>query len=100
MFMVLVSSLDEQLSCQQHIVGLLNRHRSSIIGDSIIQFLQSVCSTSLLRTLYLALISFILQYGLLCLGGPFKTLIGSLRVTQNDVLRVIIEKAPVQNTLN
>lgn len=82
-------TLDEKLSWENHVKGLHSKLRKSI---RTFYYLRNFCSTPLLRTLYFALIHSKLQYGIICWGGTYKTLIDKLRSTQNYFVRIILKK--------
>uniref|UniRef100_A0A1B6LGF7 Reverse transcriptase domain-containing protein n=1 Tax=Graphocephala atropunctata TaxID=36148 RepID=A0A1B6LGF7_9HEMI len=80
---------DEKLTFQQHITNL---HKMLRLSIRTFYFLRNFCSTSLLRSLYFALINSRLQYGIVCWGGTYKYLLEKLRITQNYFLRIILKK--------
>lgn len=81
--------LDEKCSWEKHISFVHGKIRQSI---RTFYFLRNYCDEALLKSLYFALIHSRLQYGIVCWGGTFRTLINRLRVTQNFYMRVILKK--------
>lgn len=88
-FKYLGVTLDEKMNWDIHINNLHNTIRSTV---RTFYYLRNFCNTSLLRTLYFALINSKLQYGIICWGSAFKYLIDRLRVTQNFFIRIILKK--------
>lgn len=80
---------DEKLSWEKHIQELNNKIKYSIRK---FYYLKNICSEQLMRNLYFALIQSRIQYGLIAWGGTFKYLIEKIRVTQNYLIRIIMNK--------
>lgn len=79
--------LDENLNWHDHIVTIHKKIKSSI---RLFYYLKNFCDPGLLRVLYFALIDSRLQYGIQCWGGTFKHYIEKLRVSQNHIIRLIL----------
>lgn len=82
--------IDEKISFEPHILDLHRKLRSQLRK---FYFLRNFCNTSLLRSLYFALVNSRLQYALPCWGGTHKSLIEKLRTTQNFFLRIVLKKS-------
>jgi hypothetical protein len=81
--------LDCKLSWENHILRLNSKLRRAI---RTFYFLRNFCSAALLRSIYYSLIDSKIQYGFVCYGSTFKTLINKVRVSQNYFLRIILKK--------
>jgi hypothetical protein len=88
-FKYLGVTFDFKFTWEKHIQLLHSKIKQSIRK---FYFLRNFCEEALLKSLYYALINSRLQYGIICWGGTFKTLINKLRVTQNHFLRIILKK--------
>lgn len=86
-FKYLGLTLDENLNWHNHILNIHKKIKSSI---RIFYYLKNFCDPNLLRILYFALVDSRLQYGIQCWGGTFKQYIDKLRISQNHLVRLIL----------
>lgn len=82
--------LDEKMSWRIH-----TKELNKILRNNVRQFyfLRNFCDVSLLRSLYFGLINSRIQYGIVCWGGGYKTVVNAIRKTQNQFLRIILRKS-------
>lgn len=87
--------MDEKMKWEAHINSIHKKIKFSIRQ---FYFLKNFCDQKLLRCLYFALVQSKIQYGLTCWGNTFKYLINKIRISQNHIMRIVLQKRKIESS--